>query len=110
MPRFCKLLLPLFLAVIASGTYPCCAVNIYVAPKYNLDSLCYISTDVVEASLVQHPGAGNFAEDTFTATVLSTLSGDYKPSDKIGLSYNQIVLPPQHSCSLCILFIARKDF
>ncbi len=110
MLRFRKLFLPLLLVVIASEVSPCRAVNIYAAPKYNLDSLCYISTDIVEASLVRHSSAGNFAYDTFTATVLDTLGGDYKVGDKIDLPYNQIVLPPQHSCSLCILFIARKDF
>ncbi len=107
MLHFCKLF-PLLLVIIASGVGPCRAVRHFGVP--NLDSLCYISTDTVEVSLVRHSGVRDFANDTFTATVINTLGGDYKCGDKIELPYNQVILPPQHSCSHCILFISRKDF
>ena len=81
----------------------------YTASRYNINSLCYISTDVVEVSLARHQAANRFAEDTFTATVLETLGGDYKVGDTIELPYPQVPLP-LYPCSLCILFIARKQF
>ena len=110
MLRFCKLLVTCLILVFAFQPFLSCAEIGYARPpRYNLDSLCYLSTDVVKVSLVRHQSSNRFGGDTFTATVLNTLGGDYKIGDKIELPYTQVILPP-HPCSFCILFIAREQF
>ncbi len=103
MLRFCKLLTACLILVFAFGPVVSRGEVSYVPPRYNLDSLCYLSTDVVEASLVRHQAERRSYEDTFTAMVLDTLGSDYKIGDKIELPYTQVILPP-HPCSLCILY------
>lgn len=106
MLRFRKLLFLPMLAVLVFLTRPCSAALI---PRYDLESLCYLSTDVVEAAIVRHHAAGHPEwEDRFTATVVSALAGKYKPGDKIG-SLDLTLYNPNANGQRCLLFLARRD-
>lgn len=77
---------------------------------YDLDTLCFMSTDVVEARLIQHHQPNQKQWDgTFTATVLSTLAGKYKAGDQIN-SLDVELYNPVRAGQRCLLFIARKQF
>jgi len=102
MLRFPKLLLFLLFAIIASATCPCHAHRDFT---YDLTTLCFLSTDVVEARLIRHhiPGQEDW-KDTFTATVLNPLEGSYHVGDQIkglNLTSNNPANTGQH----CLLFL-----
>ena len=99
-------LLPLF-AALALLPRPSYAVLI---PTYDLESLCYMSTAVVEAAIVRHHVAGQEeSKDTFTATVVFPIAGQYRVGGKIG-SLDLTLYDPAATGQPCILFIARKQF
>ena len=107
MLRFLKLFLLPLLAALVLLPRTCYA---FPTPTYDLESLCLVSTDVVEAALIRHHTAGQPEwKDTFTATVTKTLEGDYKVGDQIeALSLEGF--DPARTGQRCILFIARKEF
>ena len=97
----------LLLVLLALLSRPSLAALI---PRYELDSLCYMSTDIVEATLVRHHIAGQpVGKNTFTTTVLSTIAGHYREGDKIilyGLQNYAATQNPQH----CLILITNKQF
>ena len=101
MTRFQKLAFALLLAFAA---VPCRASLIRA---FDLTTLCYMSTDVVEAALARHHSAGQEEwQDTFTATVTNSLEGRYHTGDRIkGLELT--LYHPAHTGQRCILFTAR---
>ncbi len=106
MPRFRKLLILPLLAAFALLPRPGFAALI---SRFDLESLCYVSTDAVEATLVRHHAAGHQEwEDRFTATVVSAIAGQYKPGDKIG-PLDLYLYAPNADGQRCILFITRKE-
>lgn len=107
MLRFRKLFVFPLLAFLAFLPCPGFAALIYT---YDLDSLCYMSTDVVEATLLRRHTSGQEEwKDTFTATVAASIAGQYHVGDKIGL-LDLTLYDPAASGQRCILFIARKQF
>lgn len=78
--------------------------------RYDLQSVCYMSSDVVEASLVRHHQPGKPVwSDTYTATVLNSLEGEYKAGDQIKRLNLELYSPDQISRH-CILFIAPAGY
>lgn len=110
MLRFSKAFPMLALMICLDALLPAPAVLAQNAPVYNLDSLCFLSTDVVQATIVRHPAGPKRNDlDTFTATVVDPLEGEYRSGDKIeitGIEAAHCLRP----CSQAILFIARKKF
>ena len=109
MPRFRKLtVFSAFLSALALLPRPGSAVFI---PTYDLESLCLMSTDVVEATLVRrHVGGQEEWKDTFTATVVSPVAGQCCVGDRIGPLLDLTLYDPAASGQRCILFIAHKQF
>ena len=105
MPCFRQLLFVPALALFALLPRPAHAA---LTPRYDLESLCYMSTDVVEATLTRYPVAG-LQEDRFTATVISSITGKSHPGDKIS-DLNLSRYDPHANGQRCILFIALKQF
>jgi hypothetical protein len=100
MLRFSRLLPLLFLAGFAA---PCHAALIQT---FDLKTLCFLSTDVVEARLERHhlPGQPEW-NDRFTATVLNPLEGRFHAGDQIkGLDLS--LYDPARTEQHCILFLA----
>ena len=107
MPRFRQLLFAGFLVLFALLPRSVSAAPI---PRYDLESLCYMSTDVVEATIVRHHIAElSEGDDRFTATVTSSIAGRYHPSDKVA-NLDLTLYNPNAAGQHCILFIARKQF
>lgn len=105
--RGCHLGLLLFLTVLTALPYP---VHAALIQRYDLESLCYMSTDVVEATLTRNHITGLQEEDDrFTATVTSSITGKFHPGDKIG-DLNLSRYDPNANGQRCILFVARKQF
>jgi len=107
MLRCHKFLLLLLLLTIAALPCPCRAATIRT---YDLDSLCFMSTDVVEATLVWHHVPGQkLWQDTLLATVDRSIAGQYQVGDQIAkLDFG--MYSPAMSQQRCILFIVRKQF
>lgn len=107
MPRFPKFFLLPLIAVFASLVpRPTCA---FPLPTYDLESLCYLSTDVVEVTLTRHHVAGQEErKDVFTATVVASIVGKHISGEQIGpfdpaeLYWYSLATTSQH----CILFLA----
>ena len=102
MPRSCKLLLPTLAALVLLPV-PSRAALIQT---YDLTTLCFLSTDVVEARLTRHhlPGQPEW-NDKFTATVLNPLEGHFHAGDQIkGLDLSPY--DPAGTGQCCILFLA----
>ena len=75
-------------------------------PRYDLQSVCYMSTDIVEATLVRCHQPGKPAwSDTYTAAVLNSIEGTYKAGDQIKRLDMEQYSPDQIS-QHCILFVA----
>ena len=107
MPRFRTIFLLISLLVFTSLPFPCSA---HETVTYDVDSLCYMSSDVVEATLTRCRRAGEEAwKDIVTATVTRTLEGSYKSGDQI-VGTSLLGFFPARTGQRCILFIARKDF
>lgn len=105
MLRIRQLLFAMLLVLFALLPRP---VSAALIPRYDLESLSYMSTDVVEATLTRYPIAG-LQEDRFTATVTASITGKFHPGDKIsGLDLS--LYDPNANGQRCILFIARKQF
>ena len=104
---FRRLLALLPLALIAFLEAP---VHAALILRYDLQSVCYMSTDVVEATLVRchQPGKPEW-NDTYTATVLNTLAGNHKAGDQIKRLDMQLYSPDQISRH-CILFLAPAGY
>lgn len=100
----CRSLIPLVLA--ATFATPCQAALIRT---FDLTTLCFLSTDVVEARLTRHhlPGQEDW-KDTFTATVISPLEGNYKAGDRIQRLYLNLY-DPASTGQYCLLFLTRKQ-
>ena len=78
--------------------------------RCDLESLCYLSTDVVEAQLARHHVAGQDEwNDTFAAVVICPIVGKYKAGDKIS-SFRLPLHNPSASGQRCILFIEGKEW
>ncbi len=103
MPRSRRLFVLLLLALIAFLESSVHAALIF---RYDLQSVCFMSTDIVEATLVRshQPGKTEW-NDTYTATVLSSLEGKHKAGDQIKKLHMQLYSPDQISRH-CILFLA----
>ncbi len=107
MPRLRQLLFAALLVLFAFLPRPVSAAPI---PRYDLESLCYMSTDVVEATLARHHISGlQESEDQFTATVTTSLVGKYHPGDKID-ALSLSLYNPSANGQRCLLFITRKQF
>ena len=107
MPPFRIVLFLLLLPIFIFLSCPCSA---YETVTYDVDSLCYMSSDVVEAMLTCCHCAGEEAwKDTVTATVTRTLEGSYKSGDQI-VGTSLLGFFPAQTGQRCILFIARKEF
>ena len=106
MLRFRKLFLLLLLAAFALLPCPSYA---FPAPTYDLESLCYLCTNVVEATLVRHHTTGQEAwKDTFTATVVNSIIGQYKFGDSTGpFDPSELEMySPAETGQHCILFLS----
>ena len=103
MPRFRRFFLAL-LAVFAFLPRPSFAALI---PRYDLESLCYLSTDVVEASLDGYKT--NPAAVSGMATVTASLIGRYHAGDEVAISGLDLYTPARPG-QRCLLFIARRQF
>ncbi len=103
MPRFQNLLSLLLLSSFAA---PCQAKLINT---YDLTTLCFLSTDIVEARLTRHhlPGQEEW-KDTFTATVLNPLESGCKAGDKISRLALTLYAPARTGQN-CLLFLTRKQ-
>ncbi len=107
MPRLRQRLAFLLCLIFAFLPLPVFAAPI---PRYDLESLCYMSTDVVEATLTRtHISGLQEPEYQFTATVTSSIIGKYHPGDKID-ALSLSLYSPNASGQRCLLFITRKQF
>lgn len=91
------------LFLLLATAFPCQAVLINT---YDLTTLCFLSTDVVEARLTRHhlPGQPEW-KDRFTATVLNPLEGRFQAGNQIqGLDLT--LYDPARTGQQCILFLA----
>jgi hypothetical protein len=107
MLRFRKLYLLLLLAsfVLIART-----LHAALILRYDLQSVCYMSSDVVEATLVRNHQPGKPVwSDTYTATVLNSLEGKYKAGDQIKRLDLELYSPDQISRH-CLLFIAPAGY
>ncbi len=104
MPRFRDLFAMGFLLFAAPFSLPCRAK---LLPTYDLATLCFQSTAVVEARIVRHHLSGQEEwKDTFTATVTSPLEGGFHAGDPIfGLDLS--LYDPARTGQRCLLFLAR---
>ena len=101
MPYFRQLLFLPVLALFALLPRP---VHAALIRTYDLESLCYKSTDVVEATFVRQKQAdGNYE---WVAVVVDSIAGGYRPGDVImPVSIGLLSPPPFGPC--VIVFIAR---
>lgn len=107
MPRFRQLF---SLLIFISAIFLSLPVHAAFIPRYDLESLCYMSTDVVEATIVRHHVAGHQEwDDRFTATVVRPIAGQYKSGDKID-ALDLTLYNPNASGQRCILFLTCKAF
>jgi len=107
MRRFCGSLVVLLIALIVLlGN----SVRAALIPRLDLNSLCYLSTDIVEVTVVRHHTLGQEEwKDTFTAIVTNSLEGKHKAGDQLeplGLELYSPAQTGQHS----ILFLAPAGF
>ncbi len=103
MPRPSTLLPLLFLASLAAPS------RAALIQTYDLTTLCFLSTDVVEARLTRHhlPGQEDW-KDTFTATVLNPVEGKYKAGDQIS-RLDCTLYNPAQTGQHCLLFLTSKQ-
>lgn len=107
MLHFCKFFLVLLFATIALLPRPSSAASI---PTCDLDSLCYMSTDVVEANFVwQRPPGQPKGNYVWEAVVVDPIEGQYHAGDVIGSADFGLYKPPPLG-PRTILFVARKQF
>ena len=107
MLRVQKILPLVLVALLVTAPLPSHAALI---PTYDVDSLCYMSTDVVEAALNWHQEAGqSLWQHTISATVLDSIAGQYHPGDVIPalkVDSRDPAVIGRH----CIVFISRRRF
>ena len=96
--KLCLLLPTAFLLLPASS-------RAALISTYDLTTLCFLSTDVVEARLTRHHLSGQEEwKDTFTATVLNPLQGKLKAGDRVsGLDLTSY--DPAQTGRRCLLFL-----
>lgn len=107
MPRYRRLPLILPLAVSLLAPVPGRAALIQT---FDLTTLCFLSTDVVEARLTRHhiPGQEEW-KDTFTATVLNPLEGRFHVGDQIK-ALDLELYDPARTGQHCFLFLAPSEW
>ena len=99
-----KIFSAFLLAVIIVSPRPSHAALIRT---YDLDSLCYKSTDVVVATLVRQRPAGQLNGNyDWGAKVVASIEGQYRPGDIIMPVSIDLLSPPPFG-PRCILFVAR---
>ncbi|MGI4790022.1 MAG: hypothetical protein ACRYFS_14370 [Janthinobacterium lividum] len=106
MPRFQRFSVLPLLAILALVPYTTYA---FPLPTYDLESLCYLSTDVVEVTLTRRHVAGQEnRKDVFTATVIASIAGKHLSGDPIG-PFDPADLDrygPATTGQHCIMFLA----